>query len=113
MRSAITSDAIPEGIQAATRQIAERDPAMAACIDRVGPCRIRPGQGDYFSALVRAITYQQLAGRAAAAIHGRFIESIGGTVSPEAVAATPQEALRAAGMSAAKTCRAAKGRPVR
>src|SRR5207248_8752806 len=30
-------------------------------------------QGDYFNALVRAIVYQQLAGRAAAAIHGRFL----------------------------------------
>ena len=43
-------------------------------------------QGDYFNALVRAIVYQQLAGKAAAAI-----------------LATPEEALRAAGLSNAKT----------
>jgi len=100
----VTSSAlIPQEVEEATRQIARRDPAMAACIERVGPCLIRPGLGDYFSALVRAIAYQQLAGKAAAAIHGRFIESIGGGVSPEAVMATPEQALRAAGLSAAKT----------
>jgi len=48
--------------------MAVRDPSMAACIELVGPCRIRVGQGDYFAALVRSIAYQQLAGRAAAAI---------------------------------------------
>jgi DNA-3-methyladenine glycosylase II len=94
---------IPDDVKKATRQIARRDPAMAACIARVGPCLIRPGLGDYFAALVRAIAYQQLAGKAATAIHGRFVDSIGGNVTPEAVMATPEAALRAAGMSAAKT----------
>jgi len=94
---------IPKEITHATRQIAVRDPDMAVCIARVGPCLIRPGLGDYFSALVRAIAYQQLAGKAAMAIHGRFVQSIGGGVTPEAVMATPEPALRAAGMSAAKT----------
>jgi len=94
---------IPKEITYATRQIAVRDPDMAVCIARVGPCLIRPGLGDYFSALVRAIAYQQLAGKAAMAIHGRFVQSIGGGVTPEAVMATPEAALRAAGMSAAKT----------
>jgi DNA-3-methyladenine glycosylase II len=60
-------------------------------------------QGDYFNALVRAIVYQQLAGKAAAAIHGRFLAIFGGEPSPAAILATPDEALRAAGLSAAKT----------
>jgi DNA-3-methyladenine glycosylase II len=60
-------------------------------------------QGDYFNALVRAIVYQQLAGKAAAAIHRRFIALFGGEPSPEAILATPEEALRAAGLSNAKT----------
>jgi DNA-3-methyladenine glycosylase II len=101
--SVASSGPIPREVKEATRQIARRDPAMAACIARVGPCLIRPGLGDYFSALVRAIAYQQLAGKAAMAIHGRFVDSVGGGVTPEAVMATPTEALRAAGMSAAKT----------
>jgi DNA-3-methyladenine glycosylase II len=101
--SAASSALIPAEIIEATTELARRDPDMAACIERVGPCLIRPGLGDYFSSLVRAIAYQQLAGKAAAAIHGRFIASVGGTVTPEAVMATPEAALRAAGMSAAKT----------
>src|ERR1700680_4191809 len=100
---ATSSSAIPREIVEATAEIARRDTFMAACIQRVGPCLIRPGLGDYFSALVRAIAYQQLAGKAAAAIHGRFVDSVGGAVTPEAVMATPEAALRAAGLSAAKT----------
>jgi DNA-3-methyladenine glycosylase II len=60
-------------------------------------------QGDYFNALVRAIVYQQLAGKAAAAIHGRFLAIFGGEPVPAAILATPEEALRAAGLSNAKT----------
>jgi DNA-3-methyladenine glycosylase II len=60
-------------------------------------------QGDYFNALVRAIVYQQLATKAAAAIHGRFIALFGGEPVPAAILATPDEALRACGLSTAKT----------
>jgi DNA-3-methyladenine glycosylase II len=59
-------------------------------------------QGDYFNALVRAIVYQQLATRAAAAIHGRFVALFGGEPAPAAILATPDEALRACGLSNAK-----------
>ena len=47
--------------------------------------------------------FQQLATRAAAAIHRRFVEAIGGVVTPEAILATPPEQLRASGLSTAKT----------
>jgi DNA-3-methyladenine glycosylase II len=60
-------------------------------------------QGDYFNALVRAIVYQQLAGKAAAAIHGRFLALFGGEPVPAAILSTPDEALRASGLSTAKT----------
>jgi DNA-3-methyladenine glycosylase II len=56
-------------------------------------------QGDYFNALVRAIVYQQLAGKAAAAIHGRFLAVFGGEPVPAAILATPDEVLRACGLS--------------
>ncbi len=59
-------------------------------------------QGDYFNALVRAIVYQQLAGKAAAAIHGRFIAIFGSEPTPAAVLAASDEALRGAGLSGAK-----------
>ncbi|MEA2681901.1 MAG: DNA-3-methyladenine glycosylase [Chloroflexota bacterium] len=89
-------------IDTAVAEVARRDPVMAAHIRRVGPFVPRPGQGAYFPALVRSILYQQLAGKAAAAIHGRFVEAIGGEVTPEAVLATPLEGLRGAGLSGAK-----------
>ncbi|HEV3235026.1 MAG TPA: DNA-3-methyladenine glycosylase 2 family protein [Candidatus Dormibacteraeota bacterium] len=87
---------------AAAKQVAKRDPALRAFIAKAGPVRMRGGVGDYFGSLVRSIMYQQLAGRAAAAIHGRFVEALGGKVTPDAVLAADPEKLRAAGLSAAK-----------
>jgi DNA-3-methyladenine glycosylase II len=49
------------------------------------------------------ICYQQLAGRAAAAIHGRFEALFDGHPTPEDVLARPVDDLRGAGLSAAKT----------
>lgn len=87
----------------ASRSIAAADPAFAAFIERAGPYEARPGQGDAFTSLARAIVFQQLAGRAAAAIYRRFEAAIGGRVTPEAILATSPEALRAAGLSGNKT----------
>jgi DNA-3-methyladenine glycosylase II len=89
----------------ATLHVAAADPAMAALIDRVGPCTLRPRRlaGGYFGALARSILYQQLAGKAAAAIHARFVALFdGGRPTPEAVLALPDESLRGAGLSGAK-----------
>ena len=59
-------------------------------------------QGDYFNALVRAIVYQQLAGKAAAAIHRRFIDGFGAEPRPEQVLEATEAQLRGAGLSNAK-----------
>ncbi|MGI8607735.1 MAG: DNA-3-methyladenine glycosylase family protein [Candidatus Dormibacteria bacterium] len=88
---------------AAVAEVSRRDPVMAAHIARVGAFDVAPGQGDYFGALVRSVLYQQLAGRAAAAIHARVISAVGGAVTAAAILSTPPEALRGAGLSAAKT----------
>jgi DNA-3-methyladenine glycosylase II len=88
---------------AATSLVAAADPALAAFVERAGQYPSRPGQGDALASLARAIVFQQLATRAAAAIHGRFVEAIGGSVTPEAILATEPERLRAAGLSGAKT----------
>jgi len=49
------------------------DPKLAAIIDTVGPCRFTTlAEGTHFEALARAIVFQQLSGKAAATIHGRF-----------------------------------------
>jgi len=89
---------------AATAEIARRDPVMARLIERAGPLRIRaPRDPDPFVELAQAIAYQQLAGRAAAAIWGRVAAMFDGAMTPEAVLATSDEAFRAAGFSGAKT----------
>jgi DNA-3-methyladenine glycosylase II len=90
-------------LDAARALISAADPAMGAFIDRAGPYEPRRGTGDHFATLVRSILYQQLAGRAAAAIHARLVDTLGGLVTPEAVLAADPEALRAAGLSAGKT----------
>lgn len=82
--------------------IALADPPMARLIEAVGPFTPRPPMEDYFTTLARSIAFQQLAGRAAAAIFGRFTASLGGRLTPEAVAAAGPEVYRAAGFSAAK-----------
>jgi DNA-3-methyladenine glycosylase II len=88
---------------AAAAELAQRVPVMAALIAAAGPIRIRPPQETHFAALVRAITYQQLAGAAAATIHGRLVAALGGTVEPEAMVVLSDVQMRAAGLSGNKT----------
>jgi DNA-3-methyladenine glycosylase II len=79
------------------------DPAFAGVVRAAGPFTPRPPSTDPFNALARAIAYQQLAGRAAAAIHGRFLAIFGTDApTPATVMATPVEDLRACGLSGAK-----------
>jgi DNA-3-methyladenine glycosylase II len=75
---------------------------MARLVAVAGPIQLRPPQESHFGFLVRAITYQQLAGAAAAAIHGRLVSALEGHVEPAALLRLPDEALRAVGLSAAK-----------
>jgi DNA-3-methyladenine glycosylase II len=90
-------------LAAATQAVADTDPAVKKIIDTVGPIRSRPRDPEGgFAALVRAITFQQLAGRAAVAIHGRLRALVDGEFGPEAVLALTDEQLRAAGLSHAK-----------
>jgi DNA-3-methyladenine glycosylase II len=83
----------------AAAELGRRDPALARWIEAVGPPQIRAPMEHEFAALCRSIVFQQLAGKAAAAIHGRFIAALEGPLSPEAVIATPDVRLRAAGLS--------------
>ena len=90
-------------LAAAIQEIAARDPVLAHLVALVGPIRHRPRSPDgHFGALVRSIVFQQLAGRAAQAIFGRVLAAVGGELSPEALAAVPDEVLRAVGLSANK-----------
>jgi DNA-3-methyladenine glycosylase II len=89
---------------AAAEQLVALDPAFAPVVAWAGPFRARTRNPDGpFGALARSIVFQQLAGRAAAAIHGRFRALFDGQLVPEDVLALPEAQLRAAGLSAAKT----------
>jgi DNA-3-methyladenine glycosylase II len=75
---------------------------MARLVADAGLPRFPAPAGTHFETLVRAITYQQLAGPAARAIHGRLIAALAESVTPEGLIALSDESLRAAGLSAAK-----------
>ena len=87
---------------AAAAEVARRDPVMAALMERTGRFRLPKPTTDHFAALAESILYQQLAGAAAAAIHGRFVALFDGELSPKTVLAVPEERLRAVGLSGSK-----------
>jgi len=88
---------------AAIDEVATRDPVLAKLVKQIGPVKHRPRDPDGpFGALVRAIVFQQLAGRAAQAIYGRLRASVGDTLTPQTLNAASDSALRAAGLSANK-----------
>ena len=63
---------------------------FGACIARIGPCRmtLMPTVAP-FPTLVRSIVFQQLSGKAARTIHGRMLEALGASLSPDALLAAP------------------------
>jgi DNA-3-methyladenine glycosylase II len=96
----------PDTCHAATRTLARRDPVLARLIKIHGPCalgtRIRRNS---FAALVRAIVYQQLSTGAATTIYTRTLATMNATRCPAPATwlCTPEERLRAAGLSTQKT----------
>ncbi|HKB08131.1 MAG TPA: DNA-3-methyladenine glycosylase 2 family protein [Candidatus Polarisedimenticolia bacterium] len=89
----------------AARVLAGADPLLGRLIERVGPCRLELDSiQSPFAALAEAIVYQQLNGRAARIIHGRFLALFRPkrVPSPDRVLSIPHDALRAAGLSRAK-----------
>jgi DNA-3-methyladenine glycosylase II len=86
----------------ATEVVAARDPVLAGLVADAGPMRIARRAMSPFEALVQAIVYQQLAGAAARAIHGRLIAALDGDVTPEGLLGLSDETLRAVGLSGAK-----------
>ena len=88
--------------RAAARHLAERDPVVARLVAEAGLPSFPVPTESHFATLVRAITYQQLAGNAARAIHGRLVTALSGEVAPDRLLTLPDEALRSAGLSGAK-----------
>lgn len=93
--------------EAAARHLVAVEPRLVPVVAAVGPPSYVPRGGTPFDALLRAICYQQLNGKAAATIHGRVLAALGtpdgGASNPAALLAQPEEALRACGLSRAKT----------
>lgn len=89
----------------ACRELSTRDPALGAIIARVGGSGFvsRPSRSA-FESLAHSIVYQQLSGKAAETIFGRFRALYAGEQFPaaETVLATPHRRLRSAGLSEAK-----------
>ena len=75
---------------------------MARLIKAAGKIELRPPNDDHFAALVRSIMYQQLAGAAALAIHTRLVGLFKDGLTPAAVLALPEGAMRSVGVSGAK-----------
>jgi DNA-3-methyladenine glycosylase II len=89
----------------AVAHLCRADKALARLIKKVGPCTLKPHrQRTPFVALVTAVTHQQLNGTAAKTILKRVLALYPGKrfPSPEDVLATPDDRLRAAGLSRAK-----------
>lgn len=89
----------------AIAHLKQADPILSNVIEQVGPCTLYEGQhpGDLFAALTRSILYQQLSGKAAAAIHRRFLQLYDQAhPTPTDVLNTPDDLLRGAGISRPK-----------
>jgi 3-methyladenine DNA glycosylase/8-oxoguanine DNA glycosylase len=79
---------------------------MGRLIAKVGPCTLAPRKRrSPFESLVRSVVYQQLNGTAAATILGRVKALYPNRrfPTPQEILATPDERLRGAGLSRAKT----------
>ena len=79
------------------------DPKLGALIDKVGEFKLRLDRSPSpFESLLESILYQQLHGKAAATIHRRVREFFHGDPTPQQLLDTPDEPLRAAGVSGNK-----------
>jgi DNA-3-methyladenine glycosylase II len=89
----------------ALRHLRRVDPVMAQLIRRAGPYAVGPKRGvGPYEALVQAVAHQQLTGKAAQTILGRFYALYGGDCCPEPARLfeTSEEMLRGCGFSRAK-----------
>jgi DNA-3-methyladenine glycosylase II len=92
----------PSDLRRAERHLRRADPVLASIVDRIGPCRLVVGRDPHFPRLVRIICYQQIAGAAATAIHGRVVALCGGRPRPRVLLAKTDAELRQAGLSRQK-----------
>ena len=94
---------LPFDADEAVAHLRVSDAKLGSLIERAGPFTLRldPSPSP-FESLLESILYQQLHGKAAATIHRRVLEYFGGDPSPQLLLDTPDEPLRAAGVSGNK-----------
>ncbi len=108
---------VPRGARAHLKQ----DPDLADVMERVGPFRLQGYAHSDLEALVRAIVYQQLSGKAAGTIYRRFLQLFPGGRYPSAraILARSDREIRGVGVSRGKMlaiqdlCRNVAGRSLR
>jgi len=84
----------------ALQHLRVRDAKLAALIERAGPFTLKLDNSiSPFESLLESILYQQLHGKAAATIHGRVREYYKGDPTPKTLIDTPDDVLRACGVS--------------
>ncbi|MBD2682753.1 MULTISPECIES: DNA-3-methyladenine glycosylase [Nostoc] len=90
----------------AIQTLKHSDPILAKVIEIVGDCKLYQVQqtGDLLFSLSRSILYQQISGKAAAAIHSRFLQLYPHNPLPTAldILNTPDDVLRSVGISKPK-----------
>jgi DNA-3-methyladenine glycosylase II len=88
----------------ACRELSAADPKLAQLIERAGPFTLRlKSQHSPFEALLESIIYQQIHGKAAAAILKRLLTLFGEIhPSPKHLLEASDDMLRSAGLSASK-----------
>jgi DNA-3-methyladenine glycosylase II len=102
MSNGPTSTRRARSYPAAAAILSERDPVLRRLVAEAGPPKVSPPTETHFGALVRAVVYQQLAGAAANAIHGRLIAALDGEAIPERLLSLSADTLRSVGLSANK-----------
>lgn len=92
------------GVDVAVAELVGRDPVVARLVDVHPPPPFGRGRRrwSHFAYLVRAIVYQQVAGRAAETVWRRVQALVDGPLTAEAVAALGEAELRQAGLTGAK-----------
>jgi DNA-3-methyladenine glycosylase II len=93
---------LDDAFRKARRHLCRCEPAFKPLITRVGQCTLQP-QTDYFRLLVRAIVSQMISTKAAASIFAKLEARLGRKkLTPAAILALDEMALRGAGLSGAK-----------
>lgn len=98
--------ATPRRLAAATAALVKAEPRFAPVVAAAGPCRLTAGRRahpTHFVSLASSIIYQQLSGKAAATIYGRFAALFPDAMpTAERLPRLRDTTLRQAGLSAAK-----------